>query len=334
MAVFTEVSAEQAQALLDHLQLGSLSSLRGIGAGIENTNYFVDCTQADGHLHRYVLTLFERLTAEQLPFYLRLMQHLAQRGVLVPSPHADSSGEILFEVAGKPAAIVDRLHGGHQMAPDAFHCQQVGAMLARMHLAGKDYPLHQPNLRGLAWWREVVPQLLPFLAADQAELLHSELAYQEQLAASARYGDLPTGPIHADLFRDNVMFEPGEGPGRERLTGFFDFYFAGVDTWLFDIAVCLNDWCIDLTSGRLIEERAAVFVSAYESVRPLSGAEHRLLPALLRAAALRFWVSRLFDLHLPREASLLKAHDPSHFERVLRERIAKPWHALHDEALK
>ena len=330
MAVFTEVSPAQAQALLDHLQLGSLSSLRGIGAGIENTNYFVDCTR-DGHLHRYVLTLFERLTAEQLPFYLRLMQHLAQRGVPVPEPHADATGEILFEVAGKPAAIVDRLHGGHQMAPDAFHCAQVGATLARMHLQGKDYPLHQPNLRGLAWWREVVPQLLPFLAADQAELLKSELAYQEQLAASASYGDLPTGPIHADLFRDNVMFEPGEGPGRERLTGFFDFYFAGVDTWLFDIAVCLNDWCIDLPSGRLIEDRAAVFVSSYESVRPLSGAEHRLLPALLRAAALRFWVSRLFDLHLPREASLLKAHDPSHFERVLRERMAKPWHAMPDE---
>jgi homoserine kinase type II len=260
------------------------------------------------------------------------MQHLAQRGIPVPEPHADKSGEILFEVAGKPATIVDRLHGGHQLAPDAFHCAQVGATLARMHLAGQDFGMHQPNLRGLAWWRQVVPQLLPFLDAGQAELLNSELAYQEQLAASARYADLPTGPIHADLFRDNVMFEPGEGPGRERLTGFFDFYFAGVDTWLFDLAVCLNDWCIDLTDGRLIEERASVFVAAYESERPLSGAEHRLLPALLRAAALRFWVSRLYDLHLPREASLLKAHDPSHFERVLRERIAKPWHALHGEA--
>ncbi len=337
MAVFTEVSPAQAQALLDHLHLGQLSSLRGIGAGIENTNYFVDCTGDDGHLHRYVLTLFERLTAEQLPFYLRLMQHLAQRGVPVPEPHADATDEILFEVAGKPAAIVDRLHGGHQMAPDAFHCQQVGATLAQMHLAGRDYPLHQPNLRGLAWWQQVVPQLLPFLNADERALLTSELAYQEQLAASAGYAELlqhHSGPIHADLFRDNVMFEPGEGPGRERLTGFFDFYFAGCDTWLFDLAVCLNDWCIDLGDGRLITERAAVFVAAYESVRPLSGTEHRLLPALLRAAALRFWVSRLYDLHLPREASLLKAHDPRHFERVLRERISKPWHAMPLESLE
>jgi homoserine kinase type II len=339
MAVFTEVSPAQAQALLDRLELGQLVSLRGIGAGIENTNYFVDCTR-DGHLQRYVLTLFERLTAEQLPFYLRLMQHLARRGVPVPEPHADAAGEILFEVAGKPAAIVDRLHGGHQLAPDAFHCDQVGATLARMHLAGRDFALHQPNLRGLSWWREVAPQVMPFLDDAQAELLRNELAYQEQLAASARYAELMalySGPIHADLFRDNVMFEPGEGPGRERLTGFFDFYFAGCDTWLFDLAVCLNDWCIDLASGRLVEERAAVFVKAYERVRPLSGAEHRLLPALMRAAALRFWLSRLYDLHLPREASLLKAHDPGHFERVLRERIDKPWHALHggaaDEAL-
>jgi homoserine kinase type II len=331
MAVFTEVSPQQTQALLDHLALGQLTSLRGIGAGIENTNYFVDC-QHEGQTGHYVLTLFERLTAEQLPFYLRLMQHLARRGIPVPEPHADAAGEILFEVAGKPAALVDRLHGGHQLAPDAFHCAQVGATLARMHLAGQDYPLHQPNLRGLAWWREVVPQVLPFLATEQADLLRSELAYQEHLAASAEYAQLlkhHAGPVHADLFRDNVMFEPGEGPGRERLTGFFDFYFAGVDTWLFDLAVCLNDWCIDLTDGRLLLDRAGVFVTAYESVRPLSGAEHRLLPALLRAAALRFWVSRLYDLHLPREASLLKAHDPRHFERVLRERIARPWHALH-----
>ena len=326
MAVFTEVSPAQAQTLLDHLQLGRLSSLRGIGAGIENTNYFVDCESG-----RYVLTLFERLTAEQLPFYLRLMQHLAQRGLPVPEPRVDAAGELLFNVAGKPAALVDRLHGGHQLAPDVFHCEQVGATLARMHLAGRDFALQQPNLRGLAWMQATAPRLLPCLTASQAELLTAELAYQTRLAASPQFATLREhhcGPIHADLFRDNVMFEPGEGPGRERLTGFFDFYFAGVDTWLFDLAVCLNDWCIDLSTGCLLEERASAFVAAYETERPLSGVEHRLLPALLRAAALRFWVSRLFDVHLPREASLLKPHDPQHFERVLRERIATPWHAL------
>jgi homoserine kinase type II len=197
-------------------------------------------------------------------------------------------------------------------------------MLARMHLAGLDYPRHQPNLRGLAWWTETVPVVLPFVGAAQRELLTRELAFQQELAASAAYAALPRGPIHADLFRDNVMFDGL--PGRERLTGFFDFYFAGVDTFLFDLAVCLNDWCVDLDSGRGIDTRAAVFVAAYERVRPLTGGERRLLPALLRAAAFRFWLSRLWDLHLPRDASLLKPHDPTHFERVLRERIATPWH--------
>jgi len=321
MAVFTEVSTAQAQDLLTRLGLGALQQLRGISAGIENTNYFVTTDRGE-----YVLTLFERLTPEQLPFYLRLMQHLAARGLAVPDPQADAAGEILHQVAGKPATVVNRLRGGHQLAPDVFHCQQVGAKLARMHLAGQDFPLHQANLRGLGWWAETIPTVLPHVSAAQAELLKSELVFQQQLAASAVYQEIPRGPVHADLFRDNVMFDGL--PGREQLSGFFDFYFAGIDTWLFDLCVCLNDWCIDLASGRLDEARAQAFVNAYESVRPLSGAEHRLLPALLRAAALRFWVSRLWDFHLPRDATLLKAHDPEHFERVLRERIARPWHAV------
>jgi homoserine kinase type II len=321
MAVFTEVTPDQAQALLDRLRLGRLQSLRGIASGIENTNYFVTSERGE-----FVLTLFERLSFDELPFYLQLMKHLAARGLAVPDPQADADGEILFELNGKPAALVDKLRGGHQLAPDIFHCEQVGAELARMHLAAQDFPLYQPNLRGLAWWSETVPVVLPHLTPAQAELITTELAYQQQLAASQSHAELPRGPIHADLFRDNVMFEGL--PGRERLSGFFDFYFAGVDSWLFDQAVCLNDWAIDLDSGRLDELRAAAFVHAYETVRPLSGAEHRLMPGLLRAAALRFWISRLWDFHLPRDATLLKPHDPGHFERVLRERIAHPWHAL------
>jgi homoserine kinase type II len=326
VAVFTAVSEADARAFVDQLNVGSLVSLRGIQAGIENSNFFVDTRHADGHIRHWVLTLFERLTAEQLPFYLELMRHLAGKGIPVPAPQADGQGRILHHVCGKPAALVDRLPGWHQLAPDAHHCSQVGAMLARLHDAGRDFALHQPNLRGLVWWNETTTQVLPHLDAAQAALLRSELAYQNQLADTAAYAQLPRGPIHADLFRDNVMFEPGEGVGLERLSGFFDFYFAGVDTFLFDIAVCLNDWCIDLESGHAVDERAAAFVSAYQSVRPLTTTEQRLLPALLRAAALRFWLSRLWDWHLPRSASLLKPHDPTHFERVLRARIDAPWH--------
>jgi homoserine kinase type II len=239
----------------------------------------------------------------------------------VPAPHADAAGELLHALRGKPAALVDRLRGAHELAPDAKHCAAVGAMLARMHLAGIDFGRHQPNLRGLAWWRETVPRLLPFLDPGQRALIASELAFQEHLAATPAFGALPAGPIHADLFRDNVMFDTGGA-----LTGFFDFYFAGVDRFAYDLAVCLNDWCIDLESGRLEEERAGAFVAAYDAERRLSGDELRLLPAMMRAGALRFWVSRLWDLHLPRDASMLEPHDPRHFERVLRERVARPWH--------
>ncbi len=324
MAVFTEVSVDEASAFVSRLDVGTLTGFRGIHAGIENSNFFVD-TERGGVARHWVLTLFERLSFEQLPFYLHLMRHLARRAIPVPEPQADADGAILHTLKGRPAALVNKLDGGHQLAPDADHCTQVGAMLARMHLAGQDFELSQPNLRGLAWWIDTVPLVRPFLDDSQRALIDAELAFQQQLAASPAYTSLPRGPIHADLFRDNVMFDRGT-VGHERLSGFFDFYFAGVDAFLFDIAVCLNDWCIDLESGAMADDRAQAFVRAYATVRPLTSSECRLMPALLRAAALRFWLSRLWDLHLPRDATLLKAHDPAHFERVLRARVAEPWH--------
>ena len=317
MAVFTEVSASKAQELLSQLQLGDLLDLQGIQGGIENTNYFL--TSSVG---AYVLTLFERLTHQQLPFYLHLMKHLAHHGIPVPDPVANSDGDILLTVEGKPAAVVNRLMGRSELAPTPQHCQAVGDMLARMHLAGKDYNRHQPNLRGLAWWNETVPVVLPFLNASQSSLISSELAFQNHVVKSSAYAALPRGPVHADLFRDNVMFE-GTGNALQ-LTGFFDFYFAGVDTWLFDLAVCLNDWCIDLDTGILHAEKTTALLAAYQAVRPLIAAERQLLNPMLRAGALRFWTSRLWDFYLPREASMLTPHDPTHFERVLRQRLAYP----------
>ena len=312
MAVFTEVSETQATELMHSLNLGTLTHLRGIQGGIENTNYFATTDQGE-----YVLTLFERLTAEQLPFYLHLMKHLAGRGIPVPDPAANADGDILHTVNGKPAAVVNKLIGQSQLTPQSVHCAAVGDMLARMHLAGADYSRIQPNLRGLTWWNETVPVVLPYLSTEQAALIRSELAYQQHTAASSAYAALPRGPVHADLFRDNVMFNG------EQLTGFFDFYFAGVDTWLFDLAVCLNDWCIDLPTGQHDAQRAQAMLTAYQTVRPLHAAERSLLPAMLRAGALRFWISRLWDFHLPREASVLTPHDPAHFERVLRERVTR-----------
>ena len=320
MAVYTEVSFDEAAHFLQGLELGTLQSMAGCSGGIENTNYFVTTDQA-----AYVLTLFERLSAQQLPFYLRLMKHLAHHGVPVPDPAANRDGDVVHTVNGKPAAVVNRLRGKSELAPTPAHCALVGDMLARLHLAGRDFNMHQPNLRGLDWWGETVPVVLPFVPADQAALLRSELAYQHHVATLPTYGALPRGPIHADLFRDNVMFETiAHTDGEPALTGFFDFYFAGVDTWLFDIAVCVNDWCIDLEQGSTNMARTRAFMDAYAAVRPLQAAERSLLPAMARAGALRFWLSRLWDLHLPREANLLQAHDPEHFHRVLRQRILYP----------
>ena len=313
MAVYTDVSFDEAYDLLQALEVGQLLSLKPCAGGIENTNYFADTDSG-----QYVLTLFERLSFEQLPFYLQLMKHLAGQGIPVPNPAADKNGVILHRLKGKPAAVVNKLRGASELAPTLAHCARVGETLARMHLAGQDFDLRQPNLRGLTWWNSTVPAVLPHVTTEQRSLLLGELAYQNHIAAMSAYKALPTGTVHGDLFRDNVMFEDGE------LTGFFDFYFAGCDTFLFDIGISLNDWCIDLPTGRHDAARADAFLMAYQAVRPLTAQERTLLPAMARAGALRFWISRLWDFYLPREASVLKAHDPTHFERVLRQRVLHP----------
>jgi len=318
VAVFTELARHEVEAFVSHLNAGELVELAPIGAGIENTNYFVT-TSVGG----WVLTVFERLSREQLPFYLRLMQHLARRGAPVPEPRGDAAGELVHSLRGKPAALCTRLPGRHVDAPDAAHCAALGRTLAALHAAAADFALVQPNLRGLAWWQAVAPRLRPFLDADALRLLDDEMAFQQQLAGSAAYASLPRAAVHADLFRDNVLFD---GDGGERLSGCVDFYFAGVDTLLFDLAVCVNDWCLADEAGRIDETRAAALLGAYGEQRSLTAAEHRLFPAALRAAALRFWLSRLADRHLPREAALLQPKDPRHFERMLRERVAQPWH--------
>lgn len=317
MAVFTPVSLDDISQWIQQFPLGKALALKGISSGIENSNFFLTTERGD-----YVLTLFENLSFEQLPFYLRLMDHLAARGILVPAPIANRHGELCVALHGKPAAIVSKLDGSSQMAPRPAHCGAVGAMLARMHLAARDFPLQQPNLRGLDWWNQTTPLVLPFLSDSNAHLLRAEMHFQEAYAACDAYRQLPSGPVHADLFRNNVMFDG------ERLTGFFDFYFAGCDTWLFDVAVTVNDWCIDVDTGVLDAARVRALLDAYHAVRPFGAPEQAGWQAMLRAAALRFWLSRLYDLHLPREAELLTPHDPGHFERILRQRITTAAPAL------
>jgi homoserine kinase type II len=307
MAVFTPVTLDDLRPWMAQFSLGNALTIRGIASGIENSNFFITTDSGE-----FVLTIFENLSFEQLPFYLRLMRHLADRGVLVPAPIANVDGELVVALHGKPAAIVSKLDGASQMTPKPVHCAEVGAMLARMHLAAQDFDIRQPNLRSLDWWNATTPLVLPFLSDDNQHLLRAEMHYQETFASTAIYHALPNGPIHADLFRNNVMFDG------ERLTGFFDFYFAGCDTWIFDVAVTVNDWCIDVETGALDLARVNALLDAYHAVRPFTSEEQIAWQPMLRAAALRFWLSRLYDYHLPRDAEMLTPHDPGHFERILR----------------
>lgn len=313
MAVFTPVSLDELSSWITQFPLGRAHAIRGIESGIENSNFFIETESGE-----FVLTIFENLSFEELPFYLELMRHLAQRGILVPLPIANQDGNIINELHGKPAAIVSKLEGSWIVHPEPRHCAEVGSMLAKMHLAAQDFPMYQPNLRSLPWWSENAPAVLPYLDDDKQTLLRDELAFQEAFFQSETYQQLTSGPVHADLFRNNVMFE------NNHLAGFFDFYFAGCDTWLFDIAVTVNDWCIDLDTGEFDLPRLEAMLAAYHAIRPFTEAEKISWQPMLRAAALRFWLSRLYDYHMPRDAAMLTPHNPVHFERILRLRISKP----------
>ena len=311
MSVYTPVSEGQLAEWLLSYSVGQLVALEPIKAGIENTNYFVTTTQG-----RYVLTLFERLPAAELPFYLDLMAHLARHGIPCPAPIADLSDRYLQKLNGKPAALVTRLSGRSVERPSAADCAQLGMLLGRMHLAGRSYTAYLDLPRGPKWWRRAAADVRPFLDEGRNALLESELAFQ----GLQRFPGLPRGPVHGDLFRDNALLDEG------RITAVFDFYFAGVDCLLYDVAVCANDWCLadPAADPGLDEKLTLALLQGYHGARPFTAEEAAAWPAMLRAGALRFWLSRLHDFHLPRPGMLVHAHDPEHFRKVLELRRAGP----------
>jgi homoserine kinase type II len=309
MSVYTTVTADQLDAWLTRYSVGELVELAPIAAGIENTNYFV--TTAKG---RFVLTLYERLPAEELPFYLNLMAHLARCGVEAPAPEPDRTGALFSLLNGRPAGLVQRIDGSAIDRPDAPHCAAVGDALGRLHRASQTYRARLTNRRGPAWWRQAARAVQPFLTADQRELLANEIKFQTGYGK----GTLPKGAIHGDLFCDNVLFMG------ERVAGIIDFGFAATDFLAYDLAITANDWCLGGEDGSLDPDLCHALVRAYQAQRPLTEDERRQWPTLLRASALRFWLSRLYDLHLPRPGELTHAHDPSQFERILRARVESP----------
>jgi homoserine kinase type II len=301
MSVFTPVTEDQARAWLKNYTLGHLIKLEGIAAGIENTNFFLTTTHGE-----YVLTLFEKLSLDELPYYVQLMAHLAHRGIPCPLPIERIDGEYLSLLNGKPACIVTKLAGRPIQTPSSVHCMEVGEMLAEMHLAGGNYKQRMENWRGLKWWKTFVLQVAPLLPQDEANLIRSELNFQEK----QDYSSLPQGVIHGDLFRDNVLFVG------DRIGGVIDFYFACNETFLFDLAVTVNDWCVraDATLDTVLAESLS---SAYHSVRPLSDIEQRAWPAILRAAAFRSWLGRLGYTYFPQPGEITHTKDHGHFRRLL-----------------
>ncbi len=312
MSVYTAVSSAELEAWLTRYAVGTLVEQVPIASGIENTNYFVTTTRG-----RWVLTLFERLPAEELPFYLNLMAHLARAGVACPAPAPDRSGALFGMLNGKPAGLTQRIDGVPIVTPDAAHCAAVGEALGRLHLASASYRSRLGNRRGPAWWRQAARAVRPYVSAEQNELLAAELRLQTGFGKVT----MPKGAIHGDLFCDNVLFSG------ERVAGLIDFGFAATDFYAYDLAITVNDWCIARDGdarGSVAPELLQALLDGYQSVRPLTPVEREQWPSLLRAAALRFWLSRLYDLHLPRPGELVHAHDPAHFERILRDRIARP----------
>src|SRR5258708_40234771 len=267
MSVFTTVTPEQLSAWLRNYSIGVLTDLQGILSGIENTNYFATPPQAMS-----VLSFSEKLPRQKLPYYLNLMAHLSSHGLPCPKPIANLQNELLGALNGKPAAIVTCLEGQPVTEPTPEHCAQVGGVLADMHLAGRTFKSHLDTLRGEKWWTACAPEIYPFLTAEDAELLESEIRFQVQ---QVRAG-LPRGVIHADLFRDNVLIQHDQNHG-DHVGGFIDFYFACVDCFIYDVGITVNDWCTN-ADATLDPARTQALLKAYTPGRPFTHQERDACP--------------------------------------------------------
>jgi len=306
MSVFTTLTLEDTRDWLGQFSLGAVQSLKGIAAGITNTNYFV-VTEQD----RYVLTIFEKNDFDELPYFVNLMAHLAKHGIPCPAPIFDKHGVALHRLKGKPALMVSCLQGRDIEYPNVKQCEAVAKTLASLHIAGLSFHQQSHNQRGQGWRIMTAQQVMPKLSATQQDLLKQELDFQHGLDLTM----LPHGVIHGDLFRDNVLFDG------DTLGGFIDFYYACHDVLAYDVAIAANEWCIE-DDGTFDATRLNAFMAAYQTVRPFELAEQQHWPALLRRAALRFWLSRLYDYHYPVAGEMTHAKDPMHFERILKDRLA------------
>ncbi len=311
MSVYTIIEDNELKSFLSNYDVGELENYQGISDGIENTNYFVNTDRG-----RFVLTIFEQHSFEEMQYYLNLMHHLADHKVPSANPVADKQGNYLSQFKNKPIALVERLNGGSIIKTSVNHCQQLGSAMGKMHAAGLSFKTRQNNPRGPAWCQQTALEVMEKLIESEQTILDEEVHFQKaDFNNFGRHADLPRGVIHADLFRDNALWD--NSGDEDKFSGIIDFYYSCDDILLYDLAVTANDWCIN-EDFSLNKDKVIALLTHYNSFRPLA---EEYWPAMLRAGALRFWLSRLYDKHFPRAGELVHTKNPDEFKIILADRI-------------
>lgn len=306
MAVYTDITENDLRNFLSEYDVGELTSYKGIAEGVENSNFLLHTTKDP-----LILTLYEkRVDAGDLPFFLGLMQHLAQKGLNCPLPLPRHDGKICGELSGRPAALISFLEGMWLRKPEAQHCHAVGVALAQMHLAASDFSITRRNALSVDGWQELWAKAAP-RADEVLPGLQQEIGAELDYLVSHWPQDLPQGVIHADLFQDNVFFLS------DRLSGLIDFYFACNDLLAYDVSICLNAWCFQ-PDGAYNFAKGSALLAGYQSVRPLNADEIAALPVLCRGSALRFFLTRLYDWLTTPEGALVVKKDPIEYLRKSR----------------
>lgn len=306
MAVYTSVSADEIEAFIDEYDVGEVVSFKGIAEGVENSNYLLSTTK-----DKFILTLYEkRVNEDDLPFFLKLMDHLSHKGINCATPVKDRQGKSLKKLCGRPAALISFLDGLSVSRPNAHNCFQLGQALAEMHMAVSDFKLSRENSLSLKGWSELAVSCET--RADECLKGLSKIIHKEMDVLKEKWpSNLPTGIIHADLFPDNVFFLG------DKLSGLIDFYFACTDMLSYDVAICLNAWCFEKDHSFNVT-KAANLINGYNSVRQLSEDELEMLPLLCRGGALRFLLTRLYDWLNRVEGAVVKIKDPLEYLSMLK----------------
>ena len=301
MAVYTSINSSDLSEWFKKFNLKNFVDFKGISSGVTNSNFVIFMPNSN-----YILTIFEHNNIEELPFYVDLMTYLAQENFLCPKPIENNSGQALSLLKNKPALMVSFLDGKELAIRNSKSCYLVGQYLAKLHLTTKNFPQSNKNTRGLSWISDIYLKLKEYLTLEDQKIIEVEINYHKKIDKS----ELPEGIIHGDLFRDNVLFL------NDKVSGFIDFYYACNERFIYDIAIAINDWCID-DDGKINTLMSSEFIKGYQLERKLTDNENKYFNSALRLAALRFWLSRLEDFHNAKDGEITSIKDPNHFKDIL-----------------